>query len=131
MKAVTDKMQSALGLTDTDVIRPSMIVSKSLADLAIDHAAMTAGRVADRPQLLVQMPSVLDPSVASGLAPGDDVFSLEVLWTPYRLSGGWTGSAEPQRWLTRVSELVETPDRRPGWWPRRTPSRTPTVAPEA
>ena len=36
-----------------------------------------------------------------------DVFSLEVLYTPYRLAGGWDGSVEPQRWLERFATLVE------------------------
>lgn len=111
--AVSDAAQRALGLTDNEVISPSMIVSKSLADLAIDHAAKGAGRIAHRPQMLVQLPSVLDPSVASALAPGDEVFSLEVLWTPYALEGGWKDSHEPERWLRRVSELVEMADGRP------------------
>jgi phytoene dehydrogenase-like protein len=111
--AVTDSMQAALGLSDSDVIKPSMIVSKSLADLALDHGAKNTGRIADRPQFLVQMPSVLDPSVGSGLATGEDVFSLEVLWTPYALEGGWRDSGEPERWLRRFSELVQMPDGRP------------------
>ena len=106
-------MLGALGLQDHEAITPSMIVSKSLADIGIDHAAKAEGRIGERPQLLVQLPSVLDPSVASGLGRGDEVFSLEVLWTPYALQGGWNGSKEPERWLTRVSELVEMADGRP------------------
>ena len=111
--AVSDAMQADLGLRADDVIAPSMVVSKSLADLGIDHEAKGVGRIADRPQLFVQLPSVLDPSVRADLDPGDEVFSLEVLWTPYALEGGWKGSGEPERWLTRVSELVEMPDSRP------------------
>jgi beta-carotene ketolase (CrtO type) len=35
------------------------------------------------------------------------VFSLEALFTPYGLAGGWAGSSEPQRWLERFAELCE------------------------
>ena len=113
VRAVSAEMLGALGLHENEAITPSMIVSKSLADIGIDHAAKAEGRIGERPQLLVQLPSVLDPSVASGLGRGDEVFSLEVLWTPYALQGGWNGSKEPERWLTRVSELVEMADGRP------------------
>jgi phytoene dehydrogenase-like protein len=30
-----------------------------------------------------------------------------VLFTPYRLRGGWDGSGEPQRWLDAFSTLVD------------------------
>ena len=113
VRAVSDASRAAVGLSETDVITPSMVVSKSLADLGIDHGLKNAGRIADRPQMLVQLPSVLDPTVASALPPGHEVFSLEVLWTPYALEGGWKDSDEPQRWLRRVSELVEMPDGKP------------------
>ena len=45
---------------------------------------------------LINVPSVLDPSVAP---PGEHVFSLEVLFTPYDFAGGWESRAEPERWL--------------------------------
>jgi phytoene dehydrogenase-like protein len=35
------------------------------------------------------------------------VLSLEVLWTPYALRGGWPGSAEPWSWLERLAELCQ------------------------
>ncbi len=111
--AVDPLMRVALGLSNDEVLHPSMIVSKSLADLAADHSEQMAGRIVERPQLFVQLPSALDPSVASGLPNGHHVFSLEVLWTPYALNGGWIGSHEPQRWLSKVSELVKMADGRP------------------
>ena len=61
----------------------------------------------------MQLPSALDPTVASGLPVGQQVFSLEILWTPYVLEGGWENSTEPTRWLRKVSELVAMPDGRP------------------
>jgi phytoene dehydrogenase-like protein len=100
---------------------PTSIVYPSLAGIGAAHAAMGEGRVHDRPMLFVNMPSVLDPTMR---VDGDHVLSLEVLFTPYALAGGWPGSAEPERWLGLLGELVE-----PGFldsvrsWRAMTPDR--------
>ena len=52
----------------------------------------------------LNVPSERDPSLAPA---GEHVFSLEVLFTPYRLAGGWAGSAEPERWLEVAATLFE------------------------
>lgn len=57
---------------------------------------LSTGSVIERPAMLVNVPSLSDPSMAP---PGRHVFSLEVLLTPYRHPGGWARSTEPQRWL--------------------------------
>jgi phytoene dehydrogenase-like protein len=80
------------------------IVAPGLEDLHRAHALLGQGRVAERPMFFANTPSVLDPTMRAG---DDHVFSLEVLFTPYRLQGGWTGSPEPQRWLEVFSTLVE------------------------
>ena len=74
----------------------TLTVAPTLAE--IDRAAkmLPTGQVLERPGLLVNVPSIADPSMAP---PGRHVFSLEVLLTPYRRPGGWAGSAEPRRWL--------------------------------
>lgn len=110
---VDDTMLARLGITRDQSLFPSAVVSKSIAEITADHAAAARGRIAERPQFLVQAPSVLDPSVAAALPAGSEVFSLEVLWAPHNLEGGWAGSAEPERWLRKVSELVTMPDGRP------------------
>ena len=46
-------------------------------------------------------------SIRRWLPPGRHVLSLEVLYTPYGLRGGWTGVAEPRRWLELFAELCE------------------------
>jgi phytoene dehydrogenase-like protein len=52
------------------------------------------------------------------------VFSLETLYTPYDVQGGWPNSHEPQRWLDSYSSLVHE-----GWqssvqdWRVMTPDR--------
>jgi phytoene dehydrogenase-like protein len=40
-------------------------------------------------------------------ASGDHLLSLEVLFTPYDLVGGWEGSTEPDRWLRYFARFVE------------------------
>ena len=54
---------------------------------------------------LVNVPSVLDPA----MRPSTDshLLSLEVLWTPYSLAGGWPGSSAPWGWLERLASLCE------------------------
>lgn len=83
---------------------PTTIVSPTLEEIAHAHDAMLRGEVAARPMFYVNVPSVLDDSMRVG---GDDVFSLEVLFTPYRLRGGWGRTDEPARWLDAFSSLVE------------------------
>jgi phytoene dehydrogenase-like protein len=67
-----------------------------------------AGRIAERPIMFANIPSVLDPTMR--LADGSHVLSLEVLYTPYALEGGWEQTREPERWLDNFARLVQ-----PGW----------------
>lgn len=81
----------------------TLIVAPSVAEM--DRAAtsmLAAGDVLERPGLLINVPSLVDPSVAPE---GKHVFSLEVLLTPYRHP--WATSREPERWLSLVAELLE------------------------
>ena len=72
----------------------------------MDRAAslLPAGGILERPALLVNVPSIADPTVAPA---GQHVFSLEVLLTPVPPPGGWPGSAEPQRWLELLAGWCE------------------------
>ncbi len=81
---------------------PTVVVFGSPAALEEAHAAAGRGMIASRPPMLCNVPSVLDPSMTT---PDGHVLSLEVLTTPYSLSGGWPGSREPERWLRAVSTL--------------------------
>ena len=102
---VDDALLARVGAFDRGV--PTTTVSPPLAAIADAHATLAHGRVARQPMLLANTPSVLDPTMRVGDdGSGDHVFSLEVLWTPYALPGGWAGSAEPQRWLDGFASLV-------------------------
>jgi phytoene dehydrogenase-like protein len=109
------------GIADT-ARSATTVISPSLADMHRGHELMSAGRVLDHPALLMNVPTVLDPTMAP--ASGGHVLSLEALYTPYRLQGGWPSSGEPKRWLDEFATLAQ-----PGWigslgeWRAMTPDR--------
>lgn len=86
----------------------TLSVAPSLANIDDGYRRMLAGEMLDEPALLVNTPTVLDPSMcASPTRSGMHVVSLEVLYTPYALRGGWERSTEPRRWLELFGELCE------------------------
>jgi phytoene dehydrogenase-like protein len=106
-RSISDSLLGKVGLTQSDTAHATGIVSVSLADMHAAYLLKEQGKIADRPMFMANTPSVKDPSVASGLSEGQDIFSLETLWTPYALDGGWDDTDEPARWLERFSDLVE------------------------
>jgi phytoene dehydrogenase-like protein len=88
-----------------DPLAATTIVAPSLARIEAAHRAMAAGRVAEQPMFYANVPSVLDPTMRVGTG---HVFSLETLYTPYALDGGWAHSKEPERWLEAYARLVQT-----------------------
>ena len=93
-----------LATDDLDLAGPTTVVSPSLDDLAEAHRLRDVGHVHTSPTLLVNFPSAMDPTMRS--ADGHHIMSLEALFTPYDLEGGWHGSAEPRRWLDRFATLT-------------------------
>ena len=106
---------------DFDPLAATTNVAPSIADMVLGAAMMKSGMVLDRPAFFANIPTVLDPSMGT---PGTHVLSLETLYTPYGVRGGWTGSTEPQRWIDEYATLLE-----PGWkegisqWRVMTPDR--------
>lgn len=88
-----------------DLLGPTATISPNPEALADAQAGRGEGRVASQPTLLTNVPSVLDPTMMT--ADGNHVLSLEVLYTPYSLRGGWPNSDEPRRWLDIWSKFVE------------------------
>ena len=88
-----------------DPAESNFVVSPSAEELAEAHRLRRLGRVAQRPTILANVPSVLDPSMRS--RDGHHILSLEALFTPYDLEGGWDGSPEPTRWLKVWSGLLQ------------------------
>ncbi|MEY2400043.1 MAG: hypothetical protein QOJ08_154, partial [Ilumatobacteraceae bacterium] len=79
------------------------VVSPSLADIDRGYSMMADGRMLERPGMFVNSPTALDTTLAPD---GRHVFSLEVLYTPYAIRGGWSGSVEPRRWLDQVATVL-------------------------
>jgi phytoene dehydrogenase-like protein len=89
---------------DDRPLGPTTVIAPGLVDIDRGARAIPAGTVLDRPGMLVNVPSLLDPTMAPD---GRHVFSLEALFTPYSLAGGWSGSSEPQRWLEVFASACE------------------------
>lgn len=106
-----ERLQQLVGPFDQHA--PTVTLAPGTAAIERAHAALGRGEVAARPMALVNTPSALDPTMRVGgdgeggdRAGGDHVLSLEVLWTPYALRGGWSASTEPQRWLDLLTAQV-------------------------
>ena len=80
------------------------IIAPTIDQMTKAHRLMTTGQVAERPMFFANVPSVRDPSLQVG---NDHVLSVETLFTPYRLQGGWAASSEPERWLDVYGERVQ------------------------
>ena len=95
-----------------DPLHATAIVAPPVDAIHAAHRLMAEGRVADEPMFFANVPSVLDPAMQVGGQPhrreaGRHVFSLEALFTPYALTGGWAASSEPERWLEVYARLVQ------------------------
>jgi beta-carotene ketolase (CrtO type) len=83
---------------------PTMAIAPGLDEIDRGAALIAAGRVMDRPGMLINVPTALDPSMAPE---GRHVLSLETIFTPFGLTGGWPDSSEPRRWLEIFAGLCE------------------------
>lgn len=90
-----------LGVAEAAV--PTAIVAPPSDAFTTAWEEMRAGRVAAHPPAMINVPSALDPGMRVG---ADHVLSLETLYTPYALAGGWEGSGEPERWLAALGSLA-------------------------
>lgn len=88
LPALDVELLAGVGVSDPFV--PSLAVSPSLEDIEELSRLRDRGRIGERPMMLVSVPSVLDPTLRAG---DDHVLSVEILWTPYRLAGGWSPEA--------------------------------------
>ena len=96
-------------------------IAPTLADMHRGYELMASGQVLERPGLIANVPSVGDTTIAPA---GRHVLSLETVFTPYGLPGGWASSDEPARWLDLFAGLAQ-----PGFkdslveWRAMTPDR--------
>jgi phytoene dehydrogenase-like protein len=88
-----------------DLLGPTTLISPSPEQIAEAARLREDGRVHPLPSMMVNVPSVLDPDMQP--EPDQHVLSLEVLWTPYDLEGGWPGSDQPARWLDVLAGFMD------------------------
>ncbi len=79
-------------------------IAPTLADMHRGYELMSRGEILDKPGLLVNVPTVLDATMAPA---GRHVLSLEAIYTPYNFTKGWTDDLEPMRWMQQYSNLVD------------------------
>ncbi|MFN3254266.1 MAG: phytoene desaturase family protein [Ilumatobacter sp.] len=91
-------------LDDERSLGPTTVIAPDLGSIHRAYELMGLGEVLERPALLVNAPTVLDPTMAP---PGRHVLSIEALFTPYGLTGGWADSPEPRRWLEAFAQRCE------------------------
>ncbi len=105
----------------TGDIGASYAIAPSIGEMHRGFEVMGAGKVLPRPGLIANVPTVTDSTLAPA---GTHVLSLEALFTPYGLPGGWPDSPEPRRWLELFAGLAQ-----PGFlesigeWRAMTPDR--------
>lgn len=92
-------------LDGLDPLEPTSVIAPTFEEVMDAHELLARGEVAERPTLLVNFPSVLDESMKT--ADGNHILSLEALFTPYAITGGWPNSEEPMRWMKKWAELVQ------------------------
>lgn len=102
-RRLTDEHLAAIGVQHP--LASTLVVSPTLTQIAGAADAAKVGRIATLPPMLANAPSAMDDSLRP--ADGGHVFSLEVLFTPYELAGGWESTREPERWLRAFSDLVQ------------------------
>jgi beta-carotene ketolase (CrtO type) len=91
-------------LLDGHRLSSTLTVTPTVAEMDRAASLLGAGGIIERPALLVNVPTIADPSMAPD---GRHVLSLEVLLTPYALPGGWPASGEPRRWLELFASRCE------------------------
>ena len=102
-RALASKDHQSLGLRS---LPATVIVAPTPSDIHLGFQLQEEGRVLERPAFLANVPSLGDNT----LAPSPyNILSLETLFTPYGLIGGWANSEEPKRWLTLFDSLLEEP----------------------
>ena len=100
--AVLTHTPEVRGLTGSPAT--TLVVAPTLAEMHRAYRLMSQGHMLERPGLLVNIPSMLDP----GLCPADrQLLSLEALFTPYRVAGGWASNPAPRQWLEAYASLCE------------------------
>ena len=75
---------------DARLLRGRILIAPGIDAMERAHDAAKYGRYSDPPMMEATIPSLVDPSLVDGAAPGTHVMSVIVQATPYTLrDGGW------------------------------------------
>jgi phytoene dehydrogenase-like protein len=75
---------------DDELVRGRILIVPGIDPLEQAHDAAKFGRPSDPPVMEATIPSLADPSLVDGAAPGTQVMSVIVQFAPYTLrDGGW------------------------------------------
>lgn len=86
----------AAAADDDALIRGRILIAPGIDALERAHDAAKFGRPSDPPVLEATIPSLADPSLVEGAAPGSQVMSVIVQYAPYGLrDGSWDERREP------------------------------------
>jgi phytoene dehydrogenase-like protein len=81
---------TAAGGDDETLLRGRIVVAPGIDAMERAFDAAKYGRVSEAPVLEATIPSLVDPSLVDGAAPGTHVMGVIVQYTPYKLrSGSW------------------------------------------
>jgi phytoene dehydrogenase-like protein len=91
---------------DESILRGRILIAPGIDALERAHDAAKFGRLPDDPVLEATIPSLVDPSLVDGAAPGTQVMSVIVQNTPYALrEAGWDERREP--FADRVVQVLD------------------------
>ena len=82
----------------------TIVVSPTISEMSRGAEGLTTGTVTERMVLLANIPTLADDTLAPT---GTHVLSLEALFTPYSLPGGWASSPLPGQWLAQFSSFMQ------------------------
>jgi phytoene dehydrogenase-like protein len=100
MEAFTPGLAARLEMGSPFV--PSIAITPSIERIEEMPDLHRRGVIPDPPLMVLNIPSVLDPSMKSG---DHHIMSLEVLFTPYQLQGGWHDGV-PTTWIGTFSTIA-------------------------
>ena len=103
LDAVLDRTPVLTGFRG-DTTAATIVISPTVAEMRAGAAGLTSGRVMERMVLLANFPTLADPTLAPD---GTHVLSLEALFTPYSLPGGWAHSRLPDQWLDQFAGFLQ------------------------
>ncbi len=82
----------------------TIVISPSVSEMKNGADGLASGTVMERMVLLANIPTLADATLAPT---GNHVLSLEALFTPYALPGGWPHSGLPEKWLAQFSSFMQ------------------------